>query len=33
MTVQLKKNLVLSSDIRSVKVFLVLDAWREGTKS
>lgn len=30
MAVQLKKDLVLSSDNRSVKVFLVLKAWHEG---
>lgn len=33
MTVQLKKDLVLSSDSRSVKVFLVLNAWHEGARA
>lgn len=27
------KNLVLSSDIRSVKAFLVMDAWHEGAEA
>lgn len=33
MAVQLKKDLVLSSDSRSVKVFLVLNAQHEGARA
>lgn len=33
MAVQLKKDLVLSSDSRSVKVFLVLNARHEGARA